>query len=53
MSIQKYAVPGPKAQAILARDKKHTSPSYPRDYAVRHGSRPGRRMLGRGRQPLH
>ena len=33
MSIQKYAVPGPKAQVILARDKKHTSPSYPRDYA--------------------
>jgi 4-aminobutyrate aminotransferase len=32
MSIQKYDVPGPKAQAILARDKKHTSPSYPRDY---------------------
>ncbi len=32
MSIQKYNVPGPKAQAILARDKKHTSPSYPRDY---------------------
>jgi len=32
MSIQKYNVPGPKARAILARDKKHTSPSYPRDY---------------------
>ena len=33
MSVQKYNVPGPKAQAMLARDKKHTSPSYPRDYA--------------------
>ena len=32
MSVQKYNVPGPKAQAMLARDKKHTSPSYPRDY---------------------
>jgi len=32
MSIKKLDVPGPKAQAILARDKKHTSPSYPRDY---------------------
>ncbi len=32
MSIKKYTVPGPKAQALLARDKKHTSPSYPRDY---------------------
>ena len=32
MSINKLNVPGPKAQAILARDKKHTSPSYPREY---------------------
>jgi 4-aminobutyrate aminotransferase len=32
MSIYKLNVPGPKAQAILARDQKHTSPSYPRDY---------------------
>ncbi len=32
MAIKKYNVPGPKAQAILIRDKKHTSPSYPRDY---------------------
>ena len=32
MSIHKLNLPGPKAQAILARDRKHTSPSYPRDY---------------------
>jgi len=32
MSIHKLNLPGPKAQAILARDQKHTSPSYPRDY---------------------
>jgi 4-aminobutyrate aminotransferase len=32
MSITRFNLPGPKAQAILARDQKHTSPSYPRDY---------------------
>ena len=28
--------PGPKARALIARDAAVTSPSYPRDYAVRH-----------------
>jgi len=39
MSIQKYDVPGPKARAIVERDTKHTSPSYPRDYpfVIDHG----------------
>ncbi len=31
MSVRKLDVPGPKAQAILARDAAHISPSYPRD----------------------
>ncbi|MCS7060197.1 MAG: acetyl ornithine aminotransferase family protein [Anaerolineae bacterium] len=30
--LQKYPVPGPKARAVLARDSKVISPSYPRDY---------------------
>lgn len=32
MSIKKLTVPGPKAQAILERDARFISPSYPRDY---------------------
>ncbi len=32
MSIKKMNLPGPKAQAMLERDSKVTSPSYPRDY---------------------
>ncbi|MBI3326856.1 MAG: acetyl ornithine aminotransferase family protein [Nitrospinae bacterium] len=32
MTIKKLNVPGPKAQAILARDAATISPSYPRDY---------------------
>ncbi len=32
MSIKKMHLPGPKAQAMLERDKRVTSPSYPRDY---------------------
>ena len=31
MAIRRLEVPGPKAQAILARDAAHISPSYPRD----------------------
>ena len=26
------ALPGPKAQALIARDRPVTTPSYPRDY---------------------
>ena len=32
MTIKKLKVPGPKAQALLARDAATISPSYPRDY---------------------
>jgi 4-aminobutyrate aminotransferase len=32
MAIQKLNTPGPKAQAMVARDLKFISPSYPRDY---------------------
>ena len=32
MTVKKLNVPGPKAQAILARDTATISPSYPRDY---------------------
>ena len=37
--LHKNPVPGPKARALLARDKKVISPSYPRDYpfAMSHG----------------
>lgn len=30
--MQKLNVPGPKAREVLARDRKHISPSYPRAY---------------------
>jgi 4-aminobutyrate aminotransferase len=30
--IQKYPVPGPKARALIERDARVISPSYPRDY---------------------
>jgi hypothetical protein len=32
MTINKLNVPGPVAQAVLARDTAAISPSYPRDY---------------------
>src|SRR3990170_3190646 len=32
MTVKKLNVPGPKAQALLARDAATISPSYPRDY---------------------
>jgi 4-aminobutyrate aminotransferase len=37
--IQKYPVPGPKARALVERDARVISPSYPRDYpfAMSHG----------------
>ncbi len=38
--VQKYPVPGPKARALVERDSKVISPSYPRDYpfVMSHGS---------------
>ena len=38
--IQKYPVPGPKARAMVERDLKVISPSYPRDYpfVMSHGA---------------
>ena len=37
--IRKYPVPGPKARAIVERDRKVVSPSYPRDcpFVMSHG----------------
>ena len=32
--VLKTALPGPKAAALIARDNKHVSPSYTRDYPL-------------------
>ena len=48
----KTELPGPKARALLARDAKVVSPSYPRDYPFVMSHGPWHRGLGRRRQPL-
>ena len=48
----KMELPGPKSRAMIERDSKVASPSYPRDYPFVISHAQGHGSLGRGRQPL-
>ena len=51
--MNKLNLPGPKAQALIERDKKVISSSYPRAVSLCHGSWQRCGSMGSGWEPLY